>query len=628
MSNFTGEVTLVSIRKKVSLLTMSFLMILGVVYSFDSDAKAEDVDPIALNNSDSQFVVMDREGNVEYVDYQYDDTVVTEPETFQVASIIGDNTNVLGEYDSYEEAEEVLESQKRKRSVGEPVIMANDSVVRANYGVVILRNKVINYKEVETGRSGYLHGGSGADAVYISTINGSTVRIKIAGVIADVALSDVLKIETYASNTQTSYYDVYNGILYHNTMYWNGASIAMSAARVGVQGMYPDYLEDGGEYYSYDGHYFYSTYQSMIDDYREGSSARAINASKPYYNYYQYLSHHTTTNFSIEQINVFFNGGINNRESVLKNQAKNFVDVQNTYTVNAGLMFGVSINESAWGTSNFAKQRKNLFGHNAVDSNPGQATYYKDQLESIIEHAFGYISYGYLDAVDYRYRGPHLGDKNSGMNVKYASDQYWGEKAASHLYKLTTDSGNKSDYLKYKIGIMKTGDQPFYKEANPNSRQLYSSGVNDNSGDQVYDFPVTILETVKGTDGKDWFKIISDTPLTGDRNGIHSIAVFQANRDYVFIPASSVNVVGGDFQESQPDIPDQTPETPVLPGDVNGDGKVTSSDYVLIKNHILDKNKLSDTALKVADVNKDGKVTSSDYVLVKNYILGKIDSLG
>ena len=56
-------------------------------------------------------------------------------------------------------------------------------------------------------------------------------------------------------------------------------------------------------------------------------------------------------------------------------------------------------------------------------------------------------------------------------------------------------------------------------------------------------------------------------------------------------------------------------------GDVNGDGKITSSDYVLIKNHIMGTSSLSSTAQQSADYNEDGKITSSDYVLVKNYIM-------
>ena len=56
-------------------------------------------------------------------------------------------------------------------------------------------------------------------------------------------------------------------------------------------------------------------------------------------------------------------------------------------------------------------------------------------------------------------------------------------------------------------------------------------------------------------------------------------------------------------------------------GDVNRDGKITSSDYVLIKNHIMGIKLLDETSKIYADYNGDGKITSSDYVLIKNYIM-------
>lgn len=66
-----------------------------------------------------------------------------------------------------------------------------------------------------------------------------------------------------------------------------------------------------------------------------------------------------------------------------------------------------------------------------------------------------------------------------------------------------------------------------------------------------------------------------------------------------------------------------TTYTVVKLGDTNGDGKVSSSDYVKIKNHIMGSNSLSSSAKLGADVNQDGKVSSSDYVKIKNYIMGK-----
>ena len=59
----------------------------------------------------------------------------------------------------------------------------------------------------------------------------------------------------------------------------------------------------------------------------------------------------------------------------------------------------------------------------------------------------------------------------------------------------------------------------------------------------------------------------------------------------------------------------------IIYGDVNADGKIAASDYVYIKNHIMDIKKLSDNELLYADVNRYGKIAASDYVIVKNHIM-------
>ena len=60
----------------------------------------------------------------------------------------------------------------------------------------------------------------------------------------------------------------------------------------------------------------------------------------------------------------------------------------------------------------------------------------------------------------------------------------------------------------------------------------------------------------------------------------------------------------------------------IVRGDVNGDGKITASDYVNVKNKIMGTVSLDDIKTMGADVNKDGKVSASDYVLIKNHIMG------
>ncbi len=58
-------------------------------------------------------------------------------------------------------------------------------------------------------------------------------------------------------------------------------------------------------------------------------------------------------------------------------------------------------------------------------------------------------------------------------------------------------------------------------------------------------------------------------------------------------------------------------------GDVDGDGKVGSTDYVLVRKHILGQSLLSGDMLERADVNNDGKISSMDFVLIRKTIINK-----
>jgi len=61
--------------------------------------------------------------------------------------------------------------------------------------------------------------------------------------------------------------------------------------------------------------------------------------------------------------------------------------------------------------------------------------------------------------------------------------------------------------------------------------------------------------------------------------------------------------------------------TIILYGDVNSDGKISSADYIMIKNHIMEVSKFGELEKIYADANKDGKVNSADYIAIKNHIM-------
>ena len=59
-----------------------------------------------------------------------------------------------------------------------------------------------------------------------------------------------------------------------------------------------------------------------------------------------------------------------------------------------------------------------------------------------------------------------------------------------------------------------------------------------------------------------------------------------------------------------------------LYGDINGDGKISAIDYMLVMNKIMDvKNITGDIEKEVADINSDGKISAIDYMMLMNDIL-------
>jgi glucan-binding YG repeat protein len=59
-------------------------------------------------------------------------------------------------------------------------------------------------------------------------------------------------------------------------------------------------------------------------------------------------------------------------------------------------------------------------------------------------------------------------------------------------------------------------------------------------------------------------------------------------------------------------------------GDVSGDGKVKTNDYVLVRKHILKRQTLSADQLKRADIDGKSGVSISDYIMIRKIILGII----
>ncbi|MBO6243447.1 MAG: glucosaminidase domain-containing protein, partial [Clostridia bacterium] len=69
---------------------------------------------------------------------------------------------------------------------------------------------------------------------------------------------------------------------------------------------------------------------------------------------------------------------------VFENNAEYFYYIEKQYNINGIFVASIGIHESAWGTSQIAKDKNNLFGYGSYDSNPYNGAYsFGDYSESI-----------------------------------------------------------------------------------------------------------------------------------------------------------------------------------------------------------------------------------------------------
>ena len=306
-------------------------------------------------------------------------------------------------------------------------------------------NAVTNYSDEVQGISGYTNGAYGADAAYLGTTSDGKIRFMLAGVTGAVDASEVELLSFDSVMDNVSYYTVSGGSLVHYISQ-NLNSAPVSALNNGPA---PSYLTEGTKYYSYDGHYFYTDYAVMSADYQNGSNgASAVNAGNPFYNYFQFLDMRSSTGYTADTLNSILasamtNAGIDPSSSKLTGTGQEFVENQNTYNVNALLSLSLAVNESGWGTSWICTEKNNIFGLNAVDTSPGLSADSFASIEDCIrEFMADWMADGYLSSSDWRNHGEYLGNKGGGINVSYASDPYWGEKAAAIAWNLDAAGGN------------------------------------------------------------------------------------------------------------------------------------------------------------------------------------------
>ena len=156
------------------------------------------------------------------------------------------------------------------------------------------------------------------------------------------------------------------------------------------------------------------------------------------------MSLNNPSGLSLEQFKKVLSGNKSDKNSILANNAEYFYYAEKQYNINGIFVAAVAIHESNWGTSKIARDKNNLFGYGANDSNPyNNAKHFSTYAEGIDLVSRVFVKY-YLNPSGTKiYNGETANGKYyngatlEGVNKKYASDKNWSNgvyKWMSYLY--------------------------------------------------------------------------------------------------------------------------------------------------------------------------------------------------
>lgn len=411
--------------------------------------------------------------------------VKAEEKDYIVAEATPNGYREIDRYSTYYQADYAFENEKD--NVENAVILMGDKVLKMEYGVVEFHidegcKLELEYTRKENGESGKINGCYGIDALYLATDrHGEQVDFLISGDRGRLSVEEVTLHPYQTLKVRTSTYTVKNRTLYHGiksqlkTDYYY-ANLAIGDA--------PEKLKENTDYYSYDGHYFFSSFRLLSEAYQTDNYQKALNANNPYYAYFQYLSNRSISQYEPYEIEEYLRNKLSydsrmdffqdkNRDSLSDainesqyvGEIDNFYAYQYQYGANAMLMLAISMSESGNGKSLAAYTRNHLFAQAAYDSEKERSeSRYLSVQNAIRSQAKYYISRHYSSYRSSRYHGSFLGNKRSGMNVSCSSDPYWGEKAAQQYYRIDKALGGK-DNGAYALAIVESPVLNIYKDA-------------------------------------------------------------------------------------------------------------------------------------------------------------------
>ena len=370
-------------------------------------------------------------------------------------------------------------------------ISLNGKNVKISYGLATTNQLTNIYSSNKVTAITYVE--SGAELLYKNVDSSLTwVEIEVAGKQGYVRLSDVT-LTPYGLLAGRNSYKVESGLLKHNL--YNHVTKRSASY---IAGPAPSFLKEGQTYYSFDNVTFIN------------SSSQTVGKA---YNYYQFLPVHAKTSYTAAEIDNYILSKLTEYESksnqsgytVYKDATKKskligigtlLKKMEETYNVNAMMVLSLAINESAYGMSDRAQLENNLFGLYVYDTNPLLKKFDSVEL-NINELVTKFWKLNYIPPNAKYASGAVFGNKNIGFNVRYASDPYWGAKAAGHYYQMDKAMGLKDAKANYQIGLTNTAGLNVRSGAGTSNAKLFTYTSSN--------IPVLIVGQQNG-----WYNIVND----------------------------------------------------------------------------------------------------------------------
>ncbi len=215
-------------------------------------------------------------------------------------------------------------------------------------------------------------------------------------------------------------------------------------------------------------------------------------------NPYRTMNLMASSSLTASQINAFIASNAA-ADSVLQNTGKYFIEAEQQFGVNAQYLLAHAIIESAWGTSNFAQNRDNLFGYEAYTTNPNAAATFRS-IEYDINFQAWFVRNAYLNSSGSFFNGANL----DGMNVDYATDPYWSNSIARIMSEITPYAASVSNQQQLPEASTRLVF-PYPPGATGLATQnitVYSAPADSSTA------PSTVGNIAKGAD----FSVLGDTP--------------------------------------------------------------------------------------------------------------------